>query len=192
MDVFIETERLRLRPITRDDVESLIALDSDPEVMRYLTGGKPTPRTLIETETLPRFLAGRDGGETRAWTALEKTTGAFLGWLALEPSTAGHADEAELGYRFRRSAWNKGYATEGSRALIDRGFGAVGLNRIFAHTMAVNLASRRVMEKAGLIFVRNFRLFWPEPIEGSELGEVEYALTRAEWAGRKRAVEGRL
>jgi RimJ/RimL family protein N-acetyltransferase len=55
------------------------------------------------------------------------------------------------------------------------------VQRVVATTMAVNLASRRVLEKAGLTLVRTFHESWPDPIEGAEKGEVEYLLTRAEW-----------
>jgi RimJ/RimL family protein N-acetyltransferase len=54
---------------------------------------------------------------------------------------------------------------------------------VFAQTMAVNTASRRVMEKCGLVLVRTFPWDGPDPLEGAEQGEVEYALTRAEWHG---------
>ena len=89
----------------------------------------------------------------------------------------------ELGYRLRRSAWGKGYATEGSRALIQMGFAELGARRVFATTIVVNVASRRVMEKAGLRFVRTFHQPWPDKIEGEEEGDVEYALLREEWSG---------
>jgi hypothetical protein len=78
-------------------------------------------------------------------------------------------------------SWGKGYATEGSRALIQKGFRKYGLRRVFAMTMTVNIASRRVMEKAGLKFVRAFVLDWPDYVEGVEYGGVEYALYREEW-----------
>ena len=55
------------------------------------------------------------------------------------------------------------------------------MKRVYATTMVVNVASRRVMEKAGLRFVRTFRQPWPYPIQGDEQGDVEYALSRAEW-----------
>jgi RimJ/RimL family protein N-acetyltransferase len=87
----------------------------------------------------------------------------------------------ELGYRLRRDSWGKGYATEGSIALIRKGFTELGVHRVFAETMAVNVGSRRVMEKAGLRYVRTFHQDWPERIPGDEHGDVEYALTRAEW-----------
>ena len=57
------------------------------------------------------------------------------------------------------------------------------MRRVFAQTMAVNLASRRVMEKSGLRFVRTFHLTWDDPIPGAEDGEVEYALDSADSAG---------
>ena len=89
--------------------------------------------------------------------------------------------EVEVGYRLVRSAWGKGYATEGSRALIERGFTSLGVRRVVASTMVVNIASRRVLEKAGMRLVRTFHQPWPYPIEGDEHGDVEYALLRSEW-----------
>jgi RimJ/RimL family protein N-acetyltransferase len=62
-----------------------------------------------------------------------------------------------------------------------KGFTELGVRRVVAQTMAVNVASRRVMEKAGLTYVRTFREEWTGPIEGAEHGEVEYALTKAAW-----------
>jgi RimJ/RimL family protein N-acetyltransferase len=56
MQVFLETERLVLRRFTEADVDNLFDLDSDPDVMRFLTGGRPTSRDVIRNETLPRFL----------------------------------------------------------------------------------------------------------------------------------------
>jgi RimJ/RimL family protein N-acetyltransferase len=86
-----------------------------------------------------------------------------------------------LGYRLRKSAWGQGYATEGSRALIRKGFTEFGVRRVIAEAMAVNLASRRVMEKSGLKFVRTFRSDWPYRIEGDDQGDVEYGLDKADW-----------
>ena len=186
MRVFLETGRLVLRRFTGADVGDLFDLDGDPEVMRLLTGGRPTPRDEIRDETLPRFLDyyGRFAG-FGFWAAVEKPTGEFLGWFALHPPQSGDLDEVELGYRLRRSAWGKGYATEGSRALIHKGFTDLGVRRVVAQTMAVNTASRRVMEKAGLTHGQTFHLHWSEPIAGAEQGEVEYALTKADWMRRK-------
>ena len=182
MQIYLETDRLVLRRFTEADVDNLFALDSDPEVMRYLNGGQPTPREVIQREILPRFLLDYERyAGFGCWAAIEKATGDFLGWFHFRPAEGGRPDEAELGYRLRTSAWGKGYGTEGSRALIHKGFAELGVQRVVAFNMAVNTASRRVMEKARLSLVRVFHQSWPDYIEGAEHGDVEYALRKADW-----------
>lgn len=190
----LETDRLVLRRFTEDDLDNLVLLDGDPEVMRYLTGGRPTPRTVLQNEVLPTTLSRYDHGPLGCWAAIERFSGEFLGWFALQPADDGDEAEdteaAELGYRLRASAWGKGYATEGSRALIRKAFTEFGVQRVFAQTMAVNAASRRVMEKAGLKYSRTLHLDWDDPIPGFEHGEVEYELRRTDWARSDRAQSG--
>ena len=182
MPAFLETERLTLRPFTDADVEHLVALDSDPDVMRFINGGRPTSRETVTTRILPRLLHVHPCFGTRGyWAADEKPTGTFLGWFEFRPLGEHDPAVVELGYRLNRAAWGKGYATEGSRALVHKGFTELGVHRVTANTMAVNTRSRRVMEKAGLRFRRAFTGDWPEAIAGSEQGEVEYELTRADW-----------
>src|SRR5687768_14344074 len=151
MHVFLETERLILRRFTADDVANLVDLDGDPAVMRYLTGGPPTPREEIEGDILPAFLGyySRFAGYG-FWAAIEKASGEFLGWFHLRPKEADPPDEPELGYRLRASAWGKGCGTEGSRALIDKAFTELGARRVVAITYQENVASSRVMEKVGM------------------------------------------
>jgi RimJ/RimL family protein N-acetyltransferase len=167
-----ETERLTVRALTLDDVGLLVALDADPAVMRYVNGGNPTPRA--EMQAIVRESLGH------RWMAFDRSTRAFVGWFALRPSND-EGDERELGYRLRREAWGKGLATEGSRALITHAFTHLGVRRVWAQTMTVNLASRRVMEHCGLRYVRTFFLEWTDPIDGSEHGDVEYELLQADW-----------
>jgi RimJ/RimL family protein N-acetyltransferase len=182
MQVFLETDRMVLRRFTEADVDNLVELDSDPAVMRYINGGTPTPRDEIEHAILPHFLSYYERFAGYGfWAAIERSTGRFLGWFHLRPPIGGDDDEPELGYRLRASAWGRGYGTEGSLALIRKAFADLGARRVFAGTMAVNVASRRVMEKAGLKYVRTFHQEWPVRIEGDEFGDVEYALDRAEW-----------
>jgi RimJ/RimL family protein N-acetyltransferase len=182
MQVLLETERLVLRRFTAADVDNLVELDSDPDVMHYITGSRTHSREEIETDYLPAFLSYYDRYAGYGfWAAEEESTGEFLGWFHLRPPAGTDPDEPELGYRLRKAAWGRGYATEASRALVHKGFAELGARRVYAETMAVNRASRRVMEKAGLRFVRTFFQDWPDVIEGSEHGDVEYALTRAEW-----------
>ncbi|MGI9049717.1 MAG: GNAT family N-acetyltransferase [Rubrobacteraceae bacterium] len=186
MWIFLETERLVLRRFTEADADDLFELDGDPKVMRFINGSRSTPREVIRDETLPRFLRYYERSEDFGfWAAVEKSSGEFLGWFEFHPPEGKGPDEVELGYRLRKSAWGKGYATEGSRALIHKGFTELGVRRVFAQTMAVNTASRRVMEKSGLKLARTFHEEWTNPIEGAEHGEVEYALKKTEWERRK-------
>ena len=188
MHIFLETERLVLRRFTEADVDNLVDLDADPDVMRFINGGKPTPRDVIRDDILPAFLSYYERFAGYGfWAVVEKSSGDFLGWFHFRPAEGAGLDEPELGYRLRRSAWGKGYATEGSRALIRKGFEELGVWRVVASTMAVNVASRRVMEKAGLRLVRTFHHPWPEPIPGAEHGDVEYALDQADWERREAA-----
>ncbi|GAA2886763.1 GNAT family N-acetyltransferase [Streptosporangium fragile] len=197
MRVFLETDRLVLRRVTEADVDNLVELDGDPEVTRYLTGGGPTPREVVRDEVIPGWLPFYERYEGYGyWVAVEKTSGEFLGWFLFRPNPEGRRSDGtpregvELGYRLRRAAWGKGYATEGSRALIRKGFTELGVERVYAETMTVNTASRRVMEKAGLRYVRTFHDDWPELIPGAEHGEVEYALTKTEWEAGPAAMAG--
>ena len=180
--VVLETERLVLRELTTDDVDLLVELDADPQVVHFITGGIPTSREEVITEELPALLAYYDRPDGYGfWAAHERSTGAFLGWFHLRPHPGDPPDDPELGYRLRRAAWNHGYATEGSIALVEAAFTRLGATRVHAETMAVHGASRRVMAKAGLRLVRTFTADWPYAIPGDEHGDVEYAVTRDEW-----------
>jgi RimJ/RimL family protein N-acetyltransferase len=186
VDVYLETDRLVLRRFGDADVDKLVELDRDPEVMRYINGGRPTPREEIEEQFLPRARKHYRRG-LGAWAAIEKSSGEFIGWFGLHPTDDRPPDEFELGYRLRRASWGRGYATEGSRALVEKAFAELGARAVWAQTMTVNTASRRVMENAGLEYVRTFHLEWPEEIEGTAEGDVEYAVTRDEWERTRRA-----
>lgn len=179
MSVFLETDRLTLRRFTEDDAVHLYDLNSDPDVMWFLTGGELTPLEEIRDRVIPFFLSFYEQFDGLGyWAAQSRATGEFLGWFHFRPAADGSID---LGYRLRKAEWNKGYATEGSRALIRKGFTEQDVGRVVAHTMAVNQPSRRVMEKCGLTFVRGYDDDTLPAIPGADQGAVEYALTREEW-----------
>ncbi|MFI2644478.1 GNAT family N-acetyltransferase [Streptomyces sp. NPDC018610] len=187
MDTYLETERLVLRRFTADDADLLTELDSDPAVMRYLSGGDPTPPEVIRERHLPNILAGYEkwNGDLGLFAAHEKDGGAFIGWFILRPEAEGPLDEVELGYRLRQSAWGKGYATEGSRALLGKAFTELGVRVVWAETMSVNRGSRNVMEKLGMTLAEAI----PVPsdmmaVEGSEHGGVRYEITEEQWKQR--------
>jgi RimJ/RimL family protein N-acetyltransferase len=181
--VLLETARLRLRQFTTGDVGRLVELDSDPEVMRYLTWGEPTPRKEFEQDILPRWLAGyAHDPRLGHWAAEDRSTGEFLGWFPLRPDVL-EPHEQELGYRLRRAAWGRGLATEGSLALLRHGFLRVQTAKICARTLATNVASQRVMQKAGLRYECDF-VCPSDMLPGrSELerAAVKYSLTRERW-----------
>lgn len=195
MEPVLLTRRLALRRFTTGDVGNLLELDGDPAVMRYIANTTKS-RAEIQNDVLPRFLAYyaryRDFG---TWAADARADGAFVGWFGLRPVVPssqaminwaeGPPDSgtAELGYRLRRSSWGRGYATEGAQALVRKAFTELRVAEVVATTMAVNVGSRRVMEKAGLRYARTVHLDWSDPVEGTEHGEVEYRLLRSDWTG---------
>lgn len=180
MTVFCTTERMLLRRFTAEDGDELAALHGDAEVMRFLGDGKPVPAEVVKRETLPSLLSDYDRlGGLGVFAA--EAGGEFLGWFELRPDGPESLDDVELGYRLHRRFWGTGLATEGARALVRLGFTELGVRRVYATTMAVNHPSRRVMEKAGLRHIRTFHEDWPDPIPGSEHGEVEYELLREDW-----------
>jgi RimJ/RimL family protein N-acetyltransferase len=129
----VVTERLVLRPLIEDDLQNLIDLDSDPEVVRYaepeFIEAPPTPES-----HRPRLARMR--ATATFWAADED--GRFVGWFFLR--------DGELGYRLKRSAWGRGLATEGARAVLATADGPV-----HADVVAANAGSVRVMEKLGFV-----------------------------------------
>jgi RimJ/RimL family protein N-acetyltransferase len=196
------TERLVLRRLTAADADGLLALDGDPAVMRYIDS-RIKSRAEIETEVLPRLLAVYERYRDYGHFAADTRDGEFIGWFGIRPVVPSAdwmehwvdapepARTAALGYRLRRSAWGRGYATEGAQALVRRAFGELGVEEVVATTMAVNARSRAVLAKAGLRYARTVHLTWDEPLPGNEHGDVEYRLCRADWEPKRGAPEVR-
>jgi RimJ/RimL family protein N-acetyltransferase len=181
--IFLETERLRLREFAMDDVDHIVALDSDPEVMRHISFGAPTPRETIATRVLPSWFKYYESNERIGfWAAELKSTREFIGWFHLRPDRF-DADEQELGYRFRRAMWGRGFATEGSRALLRDSFEISNFPKVTARTLKTNVASQRAMQKCGLQFEAEFT--YPEHILRGGTKEmrraVKYSVLRDQW-----------
>ena len=164
-EIFLETDRLYLRRLTPADAPLLHELDSDPEVMRYISKGHPTPLAVIVETKLPRWLRYYDEAPNQGfWAAHETASGAFLGWFHFRPDRY-EPGAMELGYRLRRCFWGRGYATEGGRALVQNAFSAWAMERVVARTLVGNRASQRVMEKCGLHFEESF-VYPPQLLPG--------------------------
>jgi len=180
----IQTGRIRLVPLSDEHLEFEVALDADPEVMRFLGNGRPRSRSKVEERHRSRLAAGTRVPGLGFWMGFVGDE--FVGWWILEPPDRSYqgpvGGQAELGYRLMPKFWRQGLAKEGARALVRYGFEEVGLERIFAETMAVNQPSRATMAAAGLRYEKTlYDLEFEEKIEGSEHGEVVYAITREQW-----------
>lgn len=182
-DVVLETERLTLRRFTDCDADAalLFDLDSDPEVMRFI--GPSGLKSLEEAHAKirDRFLLHYAHPGRGCFAAEERASGAFLGWFFLRKSPeymfaeqAGwtRPSDIELGYRLKRFAWGKGFATEASLALVALTLADPSVTGIVSAALITNVASWRVMEKCGLTRVRSF------PIPGFDDPLVTYARYR--------------
>jgi RimJ/RimL family protein N-acetyltransferase len=177
----LQTDRIRLVPLGDEHLELQVELDSDPEVMRYLTGDGRT-RAQVETAHGLRLATAEAVAGLGFWVGFVDDE--FVGWWLLQPAGWGEETlvpgEAELGYRLLRRHWGKGLATEGAREMVRHSFQDLDLQRVFALTLTVNERSRRTMSSAGLQYLRTFYAA-DDDRDGSELGAVEYAITRGEW-----------
>jgi RimJ/RimL family protein N-acetyltransferase len=140
----IATARMRLVRMSARHLDDLVALDADPEVMRFVGGVSTTREQYVEI--LPRMMQWNDR-LYGFFAALND--GAFAGWFHLRPSVVDDRT-LELGYRLRRETWGKGFATEGSRALLRHAFHALGQREVDACAVAENVASTGVMKKCGM------------------------------------------
>lgn len=186
----LESARLSLVPLADEHLQFEIELDSDPEVMRYITG-RARSRGEVERAHRRRLAGADEVPGLGFWAGF--AAGDFVGWWILRPPHGPDqprvAGEADLGYRVLRRHWRRGYGGEGARELIRYGFEDLRLDRIFAQTMAVNTASRATMAAAGLTFSRAFFSSEPydDPVSGADQGEVEYEITRTTWQQRASA-----
>ena len=144
---WLETLRLAMREFVPSDFDDLYRLDSDPRVMKYITG---KPATREETQAAVRRITRyyRLYPNLGAWYTVRRDTGKFIGWFSLK--YAGKSPDVEIGYRLLPDAWGQGFATEGATAMYQYGFDDLGLDRIIGVTDPGNKASQRVLMKAGL------------------------------------------
>ncbi|BDV31597.1 GNAT family acetyltransferase [Microbacterium terricola] len=177
----LQTDRIRLIPLGDEHLELEVGLDSDPEVMRYLSGDGRT-RAQVEVAHGLRLATAQAVEGLGFWVGFVDDE--FVGWWLLQPAGWGEETlvpgQAELGYRLLRPHWGKGLATEGAREMVRHAFQDLGMHRVFALTMTVNERSRATMASAGLEYVRTF-YDDDDHRDGSELGAVEYATTKDQW-----------
>lgn len=147
----LETARLFLRPMDEKDIDSVFAMRSDADVMRFI---RPQQIERSEAANWVRLISSRWAAEKIGFCALiEKEANQFVGWCGLWRLT--ETKEVEIGYAIRKEFWGRGYAVEASEAFLHYGFDDLNLEKIVAVTAPENRNSRRVMEKLGMTFDGN-------------------------------------
>ena len=155
----LETNRLILRHLLPDDLDSLFALYSDHEIRQYFPDGT---LTYAQTkEELDWFLHGHPvHPELGLWATIHKQTGAFIGRCGLLPWTIEQRFEVEVAYLLNKAYWGQGLATEAAQAIAAYGFEQLQIKRLICLIDPDNVASRRVAEKIGMHFDREVEDEW--------------------------------
>jgi ribosomal-protein-alanine N-acetyltransferase len=145
----LETSRLLLRRQAPEDLDSLFALYSDPEVIRYIPDA---PRTYEEArEELEWHRHGHSKRpELGLWATIHKETGKFMGRCGLLPWTIDQCEEVEVAYLLGKAYWGQGLGTEAAQAIVDYAFGKLQLARLVCLIHPDNLASAKVARKIGM------------------------------------------
>lgn len=181
MKTIIETARVKLRHPIASDIDLLRDLDSDPEVMKHLTGGRPSTEEELKA-TLTRVLELTEKFQDKfgVWLAFDKTTDEFIGWFLFRPDKKNPDDHLnpELGYRLKKKFWGQGIASEVSKVIIDRAFKDYDFKSIFAITLRANLGSQGVMKKVGMKWIQDYV---EDQFPGEDKAAVRFEITREEW-----------
>ena len=167
----IETERLHLLPWETRDWRAYRPIVTDPEVMRFITFGRP-----LSDEEIHAFVARQVNGFAERgfclWKLIRKSDSAMIGFCGIQPLVVAGVPEIEIGWRLARDSWRQGYASEAARASLRDGAARCNLDRIVAIALPENVASRGVMEKIGMAYERN--------IVHRDLDHVLYAIDAAQ------------
>jgi RimJ/RimL family protein N-acetyltransferase len=182
MYIYAQSERLYLREFIPTDAGLLFDLDSDPEVMRFLSDGKTTPIEQIQND-MPRILnyAQKHDHKLGIWVAHLNSSDEFIGWFLLRPDKKRPDDlkNIELGYRLKQKFWRQGFATEMSQVLLRKAFDLPATEAVFARTHLLNVGSWSVMKKLGMTFKHEYL---EDDFIGADKRAVLYEITREQWA----------
>ncbi len=151
----LRTERLLLSALQAADIPQIVAYADNPRVARYT---KNLPSPYAEKDAIFWLNLANSGwrsGTKLVWAIRNPVTEAFMGGIALHVN--GKHKRAELGYWIAEPFWGNGFVSEAAGAVIAFGFDELGLHRVAAHHLAVNVASGRVMEKNGMQYEGTLR-----------------------------------
>ena len=174
-----ETERLKIRRYTRDDLDELIEMRTDPEVYRYL-GGPERQNAAEITKRLDFYIDCYEklgfGMSAMIW----KETGETIGGGGLQPLE--DSGEIEVGYSLKKRFWRMGIGYECANAWLKYGFENAGLERIVAVADADNIGSWRIMEKCGMTFEK-YETHYNMECKFYAISKEEFTKGRGEYAG---------
>ncbi|MCV2358938.1 GNAT family N-acetyltransferase [Paucibacter sp. TC2R-5] len=144
----LTTARLRLEPICDEHLAGLFELNSDPEVMRYITG---KPDTLEDTQAMITRCKARWAEWGYSWWAcIESASGALIGAGAIQHLGHDAVNPLEIGWRFRKDKWRQGFASEAARCMAGFAFDTLKPPCLLAVCHPDNLGSARVMQGLGM------------------------------------------
>ena len=152
MKKILETARCYVRELIHDDIALVCQMNRDPDVMQYISNGKPQTDEYSTNRTLyfiDEYYAKHPG--LGMWAVVHKEDEQFMGWACLKHF---EGDLIEVGYRLIKDYWGKGYATEVSKALIHYGFNTLSLDKIIGVAAENNTKSQHILQKIGLSFLK--------------------------------------
>jgi RimJ/RimL family protein N-acetyltransferase len=176
----LQTARLDLRPLVPSDAPALLALKSDPVVMRY-GSTPPWSDPQVAIDYIQRDLQGMAAGTYVQLAIIRREDAELIGMCSFHLLDV-QCRRAELGYSLVVSAWGRGYANEAVRALLDWGFGHLELNRVEADIDPRNAASARALERLGFTREGHLRERWI--VAGAKSDSLIYGLLADEWKAR--------
>lgn len=148
----IETERTIMRKLSKEDALDFYNLNLDKEVLKY-TGDKPFENLQASIDFLKNYDQYVKYGVGR-FAVIEKPTLKFIGWCGLKYNQ--EKNEYDIGFRFYRKYWNKGFATETAKKCLEFGFNNRMIDKIVGRVMKENTSSIKVLEKIGMQYKENF------------------------------------
>ncbi len=148
----IETERTIMRMLSKEDAIDFFNLNLDKEVLKY-TGDQPFENIQASIDFLTKYDQYEKYGVGRL-AVIDKATLKFIGWCGLKYSQ--EKNEYDIGFRFFKNYWNKGFATETAKKCLEYGLDELKIDKIIGRAMKENIGSIKVLEKIGMKFKENF------------------------------------
>jgi len=154
MKIILETTRLYLREFIASDGVHFYHLNNDEDVIKYT--GNNSFETQEDAMDFVKSYSDYKRNSFGRWAVCLKETNEFIGWCGLKYEN--EKNEVDLGYRFYKKYWGKGYATESALACVNYGFSILKIEEIVGRAAIENTASIEVLKKCNFKFKTKFIL----------------------------------